>query len=260
MKVNFVVAGAQKSGTTTLHMLLAQHPSVHMTSVKGTHFFDTENHFSNGSVDYSVYHAFFAPHAGHRLIGETTPIYSFWEPAVRRIWDYNREMKVIIVLRNPIDRAYSNWNMMRTKKIENHSFEKALDLEEERAHDALPLQDRRFSYVARGFYTEQLRRIARYFPASQRLVLRMEDILSSDTYAVDRIWNFLGLQPPVALTLAHANHRDYLSPMAAATRRRLAEVFECEIRALERMLGWDLNSWLGELPDITDTAQKRALQ
>jgi hypothetical protein len=165
-------------------------------------------------------------------------------------------MKVIMVLRNPIERAFSNWNMQKSKGIENHSFEEALDLEEERAHDALPLQDRCFSYLARGFYTEQLRRIARYFPAAQRLVLRMEDVLSLDTDAVDRIWNFLGLQPPAALTLAHANQRDYVTPMAAATRRRLAEVFEYEIRALERMLGWDLSSWLAERHNITDTAEK----
>jgi hypothetical protein len=126
MKVDFVVAGAQKSGTTTLHMLLSQHPAVHMASVKGTHFFDTEHHFSNGSVDYSAYHSYFTPRVGQCIVGESTPIYSFWEPAVRRIWDYNRDMKVIMVLRNPIERAFSNWNMQKSKGIENHSFEEAL--------------------------------------------------------------------------------------------------------------------------------------
>ena len=155
-------------------------------------------------------------------------------------------MKVIVVLRNPIDRAYSHWNMERSKTRERHSFEEALALEEERAHAALPLQDRHFSYVSRGFYTEQLRRLARYFPSVQSLVLRMEDVMNPGTDAADRIWNFLGLQSPGPLPLPHANQRLYTAPMAAATRRGLRETFEYEIRALERMLGWDLNSWLVE--------------
>ncbi len=257
MKVNFVIAGTQKSGTTTLQKLLSQHPSVHMAHTKGTHFFDTESHFADGAVDYSAYHSFFSPQPHHSLIGEATPIYSFWEPAARRIWEYNPDMKVILVLRNPIDRAYSHWNMQRSKTREHHSFEEALAIEEERSHAALPLQDRHFSYVARGFYTEQLRRLTRYFPSAQRLVLRMEDVRSPDTDATDRIWHFLGLQRPAALPLPHANKRDYVAPMVAATRRRLAETFEHEIRGLERMLGWDLRSWLAERPEITDGAGHR---
>ena len=246
MKVDFVIAGTQKSGTTTLQKFLSQHPSVHMATTKGTHFFDTESHFADGGVDYSAYHSWFSPQPHHSLIGEATPIYSFWEPAARRIWEYNPGMKVIVVLRNPIDRAYSHWNMERSKTRERHSFEEALALEEERAHAALPLQDRDCSYVARGFYTEQLRRLARYFPSVQSLVLRMEDVLNPGTDAADRIWNFLGLQSPGPLPLPHANQRLYTAPMAAATRRGLLETFEYEIRALERMLGWDLNSWLVE--------------
>jgi hypothetical protein len=257
MKVDCVIAGAQKSGTTTLQKFLSQHPSVHMASIKGTHFFDTEHHFSNAAVDYSAYHSFFSPQPHHRLIGEATPIYSFWEPAARRIWEYNPDMKVIVVLRNPIDRAYSHWNMERSRKREQLIFEEALMLEGERAHAALPLQDRHFSYVARGFYTEQLRRLARYFPSAQRLVLRMEDVLNPGTETADRIWNFLGLQSPGPLPLPHANQRHYTAPMAAATRRALVETFENEIRALERMLGWDLNSWLVERDEITEADRNR---
>jgi hypothetical protein len=147
--------------------------------------------------------------------------------------------------------------MQRSKTRELHSFEEALALEQERAHVALPLQDRDFSYVARGFYTEQLRRLARFFPSAQRLVLRMEDVRSPDTDATDRIWTFLGLQRPAALSLPHVNKRDYVAPMAAATRRMLAETFEYAIGGLERMLGWDLRSWLAKRPEITEGAGHR---
>lgn len=251
MKVHFVVAGAQKSGTTTLHRLLSQHPEVHMAPVKGTHFFDTESNFGTGRIDYSAYHAHFSPGPQHRLVGESTPIYSFWEPAARRIHEYNPEMKVLLVLRNPIDRAYSHWNMMRTKNRESAGFEEALELEPQRARGTRPLQDRHFSYVARGFYTEQLRRLAQHFPLSQRLVLRMEDLLDPGFGAIDRIWAFLGIERPATLDPVHANPRAYPAPMAPATRRMLAATFEGEIRALERMLGWDLSTWLADRPEAT---------
>lgn len=258
MKVGFLVVGVQKGGTTTLHRLLSRHPAVHMAPVKGTHFFDTESHFATRDVDYSAYHASFSPQPHQNLIGEATPIYSFWEPAARRIWEYNPDMKVIVVLRNPIERAYSHWNMERSRKREQHGFEEALAIEERRAHAARPLQDRDFSYVARGFYTEQLRRLARFFPAEQRLVLRMEDVVGHEGVAVDRIWGFLGVERPAGEPLPHANQRQYPAPMAEATRRMLADTFEAEIRGLERMLGWDLGSWLVERPSITETTGKPA--
>lgn len=243
MKVDFVIAGAQKCGTTTLHRLLSRHPEIHMAPVKGTHFFDTEENFSRAEVDYAPYHAQFTPRAEHRLVGEATPIYSFWEPAARRLWEYHAGLKVIVVLRNPIDRAYSHWNMERSRRAEPLDFEEALDQEESRARAALPLQDRVFSYVARGFYSEQLRRLARFFPAPQRLVLPMEDLVHPDCPAAGRIWTFLGLDRPAVRDPIHANRRSYPETMAAATRRRLAATFEPEIRELERTLGWDLASW-----------------
>ena len=111
---------------------------------------------------------------------------------------------------------------MRTKNLESASFEEAIALEAQRARCSRPLQDRHFSYVARGFYTEQLRRMAEHFPSEQRLVLRMEDMLDPASGAMDRIWDFLGVDRPVGLTQVHANRRAYAAPMASATRQMLA--------------------------------------
>lgn len=246
MKVHFVVAGMQKSGTTTLHRLLAQHPHVHVAPIKGTHFFDTESHFAGDEIDYAAYHAFFSPTPSHRVIGEATPIYSFWEPSMRRIAAYNPWMKVIVVLRNPIERAYSHWNFLTGKRIEHLGFEEALAAEEERTRASLPLQSRHFSYVARGFYTPQLERIASLFPAEQRLVLRMEELIDPESTAMDRVWSLLGVERPPSTEPAHANRRGYASPMAPAVREKLREVFRAEIGSLERMLGWDLRDWLAD--------------
>ncbi|MGB7755383.1 MAG: hypothetical protein WBL23_04905, partial [Salinisphaera sp.] len=97
------------------------------------------------------------------VFGEATPIYMYWHDAPRRMWEYNPNMKLIVVLRNPIDRAFSHWNMEKSRNAESLSFWDAIQNEEPRCKEALPYQHRTYSYVDRGFYLEQLRRLWRYF-------------------------------------------------------------------------------------------------
>jgi hypothetical protein len=162
-KVDFLIAGVQKGGTTALDTYLRQHPQICMANSKEIHFFDDENIFSQGKPDYSLYHACFNKAAGHVVSGEATPIYAYWHDSPRRIWEYNSEMKIILILRNPIERAFSHWNMERHRNAEALSFWDAIQGESLRCRDALPLQHRVYSYTDRGFYTEQVRRIWRYF-------------------------------------------------------------------------------------------------
>jgi hypothetical protein len=114
-KVAFVIAGTQKGGTTALASYLYEHPEIGMPTVKEVHFFDTEDHFASAEVDYAKYHAYFDPAVRKRLLGDATPIYMYWDAAPPRIWQYNPAMKLILLLRNPITRAYSQWNMERER-------------------------------------------------------------------------------------------------------------------------------------------------
>ena len=91
------------------------------------------------------------------------------------MWDAPN-MKIILVLRNPIQRAYSHWNMNRATNLDPLPFLEAVRAERVRSRRRLPLQDRDYSYVDRGFYSEQLRRIWRYFPTEQTLVLKTEHL------------------------------------------------------------------------------------
>ena len=149
--VGFLVAGTQKGGTTALHMWLKKHRQVMMAKRKEVHFFDNEKHDWK-SRNYDPYHAYFKPNPRGKLVGEATPIYMYWNGAVRRIFEYNPEMKFVISLRDPVARAYSHWNMERDMKKEKLPFWEALQAEERRARKASPLQTRAFSYLDRGFY------------------------------------------------------------------------------------------------------------
>jgi hypothetical protein len=243
-KVAFVIAGTQKGGTTALASYLYEHPEIGMPTVKEVHFFDTEENFASAEVDYAKYHVYFKPAVRGRLLGDATPIYMYWEPAPPRIWQYNPAMKFIMLLRNPVTRAYSQWNMERERGRDTMPFEQAIRSELERCRDTLPLQHRLYSYVDRGFYSDQLRRIWRYFPVAQTLVLRSEELQHTPETALARVTDFLGVARFAAAAPRNVHGRPYQGPMSAEARRYLCQVFEFEIRKLERMFGWNCADWL----------------
>lgn len=177
MKVSFLGVGAQKAGTSALDTYLGTHPGLCMAKVKEVHLFDDDKTFFKRSVGgYAEYLRQFAPTSTAQLLGEVTPAYMYWNDAPRRIWEYNSAMKLIAVLRSPITRAYSQWNMQRHVGAEQLPFGEALQAEGARLCASLPHQNRNFSYVDRGFYMGQLGRLWSIFPPDQVLILRYEEL------------------------------------------------------------------------------------
>lgn len=243
-RVGCVIAGTQKGGTTALASYLYDHPEVSIPGKKEVHYFDTEKMFAGGAVDYRHYHAVFAPTGATRLMCDATPIYMYWDPAPERIWRYNPAMKWIFVLRDPATRAYSHWNMQRIKGRDPLPFLEALKTERTRCREVLPLQHPWWSYADRGYYTQQLRRVWRFFPVTQTLVLKSEELRSAPQQALERVAAFLGIAPFPAVEARNVYSIPYAADMDAEARRFLQDTFEFEVRDLERMLGWDCRDWL----------------
>jgi hypothetical protein len=246
LKVNFIICGAQKSGTSALDAYLREHPEICMANGKELHFFDTESNFLNVKPDYSIYHSAFSSKPSHKMLGEATPIYMYWYDAPKRIWQYNPKMKLIVVLRNPIDRAYSHWNMQRSRNIENLSFWDALHIERARCREELPYQHRSYSYIDRGFYLEQLRRLWFYFPEEQILILRNEHLKNQPIDVLQDVCRFLQVTPFQKIETKDVHSRPYALPMSDAEKEYLLSLYEFEIRGLERALGWDCSNWLSD--------------
>src|SRR6266576_2993490 len=171
-RLDFVIAGAQKSGTTALHYFLSKHPEITMGDQQEIHFFDDEKVFA-GNVDYQLLHRHYSAATGS-IAGDCTPIYLYWRSAMERIWRYNPGMKLLILLRNPIERAFAHWNMQRSKGREPLDFLEAIQAEKRRAAEAAPLQSRRYSFVDRGRYAEQLERVFQFFPREQVKIIKAE--------------------------------------------------------------------------------------
>lgn len=244
MKVKFLIVGAQKSGTSALNNYLKTHPRLCLARKKEVHFFDNEQFFAGDDTNYSRYHAFFSPGFFKNICGEATPIYMYWYHAPRRIWEYNPAMKLIFILRNPIDRAFSAWNMEYQRKREFLPFSQAIRIESQRMRSALPFQHRVYSYVDRGFYTDQIRRFWHFFPKNQTLFLKHEELQDDPQNTVNRVCNFLRVRNLRNLEQQLVHAYPYKTTMAPEDRKYLCEMFKMEIKDLEQMLNWDCRTWL----------------
>jgi hypothetical protein len=246
MKVSFLVAGTQKGGTSALDNYMRQHPQLKMAKNKEVHFFDCDKLFSQSQVDYTIYHSNFNSYgiASLPLYGEVTPIYMYWYRVPERVWNYNKKIKWILILRNPIERAFSHWNMERDRGREKLSFFDAIREERNRSRETLPYQDRKFSYVDRGFYVEQIRRIWHYFSVEQTLILKTEELRNDSQYVLKKITEFLEIDSYVLSEFKVVHARKYFAKLSKIEKAHLLNIYEYEIKQLERILGWDCRSWI----------------
>lgn len=242
-KVDFIIAGAQKGGTTVLASYLNEHADIFMHPRKELHFFDNESCFLGDRSDYTPYNNDFTNAPKDKLWGEATPIYMYWADSMRRIWNYNSQVKLVFILRNPIDRAYSHWNMERSRGADSVSFIDAINTESFRCREALPLQHRVFSYVDRGFYSEQIRRVWRFFPKEQTLILRNEDLRNDLDSTMKTIYDFLKVDANIKHGSKDIHSRSYHSKMSEEEWNLLYEIFKIEIESLESLLDWDCSDW-----------------
>jgi hypothetical protein len=136
--------------------------------------------------------------------------------------------------------------METARQWDSLPFPQAIASEAERCRAALPQQHRVFSYVSRGFYSEQLRRLWSFFPREQTLILRQEQLLREPATTLAAVHRFLGVEPLEPNQPLQANRGSYGSPMAPAVRQQLQELFNPEITQLEQLLGWDLSDWRGD--------------
>ncbi|HST29658.1 MAG TPA: sulfotransferase domain-containing protein [Chthoniobacterales bacterium] len=240
MQVDFVIGGTQKGGTSALDSFLRQHPEICMpTTRKELHFFDREEE----NTDYKKYHVNFKPKPQHRVVGEASPIYMYWETAPSRIWKYNPKMKWILALRNPVERAFSAWTMETKRDKEKLPFAEAIEREAERCSEALPLQHRVYSYIDRGFYAYQVRRLFNIFGRDNVLVLLSEQLRNDHKKTLQSVFEFLDVDSSFVPPEASVFEQEYSGKIDSELRSRLIETFYFDIKELEQVLRKDLAGW-----------------
>jgi Sulfotransferase domain len=241
-RLDFVLAGAQKSGTTALHYFLSKHPKITMGDQQEIHFFDNDALFVSG-VGYEELHKHYPPLGHSTIAGDCTPSYIYHEPAAERIWKYNPKTRLLILLRNPVERAFAHWNMQRFRRREPLDFFDAVREEKARIAGAPPGEARRFAYVDRGFYVQQLQRVFKFFPRDQVKAVKFEDFKEKQRETLASIFSFLGLEPLRSVRSKDRNIVPYERAMNWEEKVFLYSLFEKDIAKLEQLLGWDCTNW-----------------
>ncbi len=188
MKQNFVCIGAQKAGTTTLADILSGHSDICIPPIKETKYFLFDEDYAKGK---SFYDSYFSNYTGQKAIGEFDPDYLLYPFTAQRIKEtLGADVKIIVVLRNPADRAFSHYLMTKRKGLEQNDFENALKAEAGRKTD---IKMRKiYAYGERGMYGKQIEAFMEVFPAKNFLFLVFEeDFLKNRSQTIERVQQFL---------------------------------------------------------------------
>lgn len=245
MLPGFLIVGAQRCGTTSMYRTLSQHPAI-LKSVlhKGVHYFDM-----NYDHGLGWYRAHFPLRRAGRLTFESSPYYVFHPLAAERIATDLPGVKLLVLVRDPVERAYSAHAHELARGFETEPFERALDCEPERLAGEeeriraqpgyLSHAHQHHAYMARGRYVEQLSRLEALFGADRIHVVDSGDFFAKPEPVYDAVLDFLGLPTHDYPAFERHNARPR-SPMPAALRSRL----EAEFLPFDE----ELIRWLGEVP------------
>jgi hypothetical protein len=253
---NFIIIGAKRGGTTSLYNYLLEHPSVAplfpgRQRIKGIRYFDVQ--FLRGQRWYRSH--FPLEMAGRQLArpwipapvtGEASPYYLFHPLAAARLAAAAPDVRIIVSLRDPVERAYSHYKERVRHQAEPLSFEDALDAEPARllgetermladpGYRSVEHEDH--SYVAQGRYLDMLPRWFELFPREHFHIVASEDFYADPNRVVNEVWSFLGL--PAGRLRSSKRHNFFpAADLLPATRQRLQDSFAEHNAALEQLLG-----------------------
>jgi hypothetical protein len=244
---DFLIIGAQKCRTTFLYHLLCQHPYLVSATKKKVHFFDTI--FAEGVQWYRSHFLTPTQKDGRKiLIGASSPYYIYHPRAAKRVAKVVPQAKLIALLRNPVNRAYSDYNHKFREAREHLSFEEAIEAKEDRLRvdkeKMLANENyhspryRKYSYFSRCIYVDQLVEWDKHFDRDRLLVLKSEDFFEDTRESYERVLGFLGLPHWETGASGQRNEGEY-EEMNSATRRRLEAYFEPHNKRLYEFLGVD---------------------
>ena len=250
MQLNLAIIGVQKASTTALALYLNQHPKIYFPPIKETHFFRrplTEQGPAGRDVGRLTQRFTDAPDGS--ILGDGTPIYIYWPHALELLKAHNPQIKLIISLRHPVERAYSAWSMERRREREPLSFSDAIRSGRARVQDAPFGVHNIYSYVERGFYADQLARVFGLFHRDQVFIMRADQVTAANPI-MRSLQSFLDLEP-IRFQAINDNVNPSSLPSAPGLREDftyLQELYQEDLARLADMIDIDISDW-ATVPD-----------
>ncbi len=243
---DFVIIGTQKGGTSSLYYYLSQHPQTQMSNPKEVHYYDI-----NYKKGLAWYKSHFPYKWNKKITGEASPYYIFHPHAPKRIHKDLPQVKIIMLLRDPVERAFSHYKMNVKNGTETLSFEEAIDKENERLEDDISKMQsnelyaaqkhRLYSYVNRGLYSDQLKNWLQYFPLEQMMIIKSEDFFQNTEVIVKQVLDFLQLEESSNIKFINKN-KGVPGKFKEETRNRLKTFYEKSVQNLSELSGKQI-SW-----------------
>jgi hypothetical protein len=206
--LDFIIIGAQKSGTTSLFKYLAVHPEVYLPPNKETNFFHKDEFYSRGISWF--FREFFENVSEDLVWGEASPSYMTNDSVPARIVHHFPDVKLIAILRDPIERAYSHYKMNVRRALEGRQFEEAITMQlKTEALDSARsnYSEERNCYIVWGEYGRILTHYLDYFSLEQLLVLFTSDLAESPSYVMQKVYKFLDIESILPKNLGERFHR-----------------------------------------------------
>jgi len=249
---DFIVIGVGRGGTTSLYHYLSQHPCIARAAYDELGFFDTNYELGinwyRSLFPTKLYARYVRWRRKHFMTFDVTPSYIRRPWVIERIIKVVPNVKLIVVLRNPVDRTYSHYNMGVNEGQERATFEHAIQTDMEQlgkntlqGNDYFRVSAEK-SYLARGFYAEQLKIWLQIFSRQRILIVSSEELATNTQQTLNQIFEFLGLPKSQIMDLRKQRIGRY-TPMTPKTRSMLVKFFEPYNKQLYDLLGrkfdWD---------------------
>ncbi len=240
---NFLIVGAQKAGTTALRYNLERHPDIYMARRDGVnsaeiHFFDNDANWRKGVEWYQKY--FLCP---DKLQGEKTPNYLHNTKSHERMASVVPDAKLIVLVRNPVDRAYSHWNHFNQVSDRSKNWGWVVtDFETAFSEELSATRHVHSSILNNGKYIFQLASLFRFYPPEKIHICVTERLRNNTQQEMCRIYRFLGVEE-IELPFKNVHVRPYTDPMEKDVRRRLEEYYRIFNEALFKYLGARIHEW-----------------
>jgi len=248
--VDFLIIGTRRAGSSSFYRDMLQHPQIVSAYKDDTNFFDL--HYSKGLEWYVRQFPLLSEYSEQtrpsgNITGEASPHYMFHPLVAERVKRHYPQMKLIVILRNPTDRAYSHFRHAVENGHEHLSFNDALRVEAKRLERGrFNLEDNPFheaaaarhnTYISHGYYAQQLRTWFRHFDKSHFLVIRTEDYFTNPQPEIAKAFAFLGLSPLPAIR-AEARTVDPYERLRSETRSIVDNLYRRPNEELCHLLGW----------------------
>lgn len=266
----FLIVGAQKAGTSSLFFYLGQHPALKESGLKETRYFSRDENYVKGERWYLDELKNLRQPFKKGILYEATPEYLYYLHVAERIYKFNQEMKILIILRDPVKRAYSSWNMYRDFTVSRYhlpyvfktgyikdrqnnimkelyttgefpSFEEVVASEMEKIRTDSPLLEP--SFLRRGFYLPQIKQYHEYFGKENVLILGFNELIREKVKTLNKVLRFLHLEESNwgFIDDEKKNARTYPEKMSQEMKSKLVEFYTPHNEALYEYLGTQYN-------------------